>query len=184
MIPEPKPLDPRERNAHEPRDRERPALDRLDALGIAYTLHRHPPLRTVEDAKALRGNIDAAHVKNLFLRDKREQMWVVTVLEDREVDIRALRPKIDAYGSVSFGSPDRLGRVLGITPGSVSPLAIVHDPEKRVRVVLDEALRDWSHVGVHPLHNEATVRLSVADLGRFLTAEGRDPIWLPFARAS
>ncbi|MDO9280705.1 MAG: YbaK/EbsC family protein, partial [Pseudomonadota bacterium] len=102
--------------------REVPVLSQLDAHGVAYTVFRHPPLRTVEDAKLLRGDIDAAHVKNLFLRDKREQMWVVTALEDRAIDIRALRAHLDAYGSVSFGSPDRLRRVLGIEPGSVSPL--------------------------------------------------------------
>lgn len=161
--------------------RERPALERLDAHGISYTLHRHPALRTVEDARALRGDIDAAHVKNLFLRDKREQMWLVTVLEDQAVDLRALRATLGATGVVSFGSPERLLRVLGIRPGSVSPLAIVNDAAGDVRVVLDDALRGHTHVGVHPLHNEATVRLSVADLARFLTAEGHAPRWERFA---
>lgn len=150
----------------------------LDAHGVSYTVHRHPPLRTVDDAKRLRGDIDAAHVKNLFLRDKREQMWVVTVLEDRAVDIRALRGPLNAYGSVSFGSPDRLRRVLGIEPGSVSPLAIVNDAAGVVRLVLDRGLDGHAFVGVHPLHNEATVRIAVPELVRFLEAIGRWPVWL------
>lgn len=158
--------------------RERAALALLDAHGVPYTLHRHPPLRTVEDAKALRGDIDAAHVKNLFLRDKRERMWVVTVLEDRDLDIKALRPHLGAYGSVSFGSADRLRRVLGIEPGSVSPLALVNDAPGVVSLVLDRGLDRYTHVGVHPLHNEATVRLAVADLVRLLVAIGREPVWL------
>lgn len=163
--------------------REGPALAQLDALGIVYTVFRHPPLRTVEDAKRLRGDIDAAHVKNLFLRDKREQMWVVTALEDRALDIRALRAHLDAYGSVSFGSPDRLRRVLGIEPGSVSPLALVNDVARGaespgVRIVLDRGIERYEHVGVHPLHNEATVRIAVRDLVRFLEAIGRAPAWL------
>lgn len=158
--------------------RELPALSQLDALAIPYTVFRHPPLRTVADAKALRGDIDAAHVKNLFLRDKREQMWIVTVLEDREVDIRALRPELGATGTVSFGSADRLLRVLGIQPGSVSPLAIVQDTTGTVGVVLDRRLLEHSHMGVHPLHNEATVRLAVADLVRMLEAIGRAPAWI------
>ncbi|MDP2305092.1 MAG: prolyl-tRNA synthetase associated domain-containing protein [Pseudomonadota bacterium] len=162
--------------------RERFVLAQLDAHGVPYTVHRHPPLRTVEDAKQLRGDIEAAHVKNLFLRDKREQMWVVTVLEDRPIDIRALRAHLNAYGSVSFGSPDRLRRVLGIEPGSVSPLAIVNAPvigsDAAVRLVLDRGLERHAYVGVHPLHNEATVRIAVSELVRFLEAIGRAPMWL------
>lgn len=168
--PDPRALDPREA----------PALSRLDALGVAYTVFRHPPLRTVEDARRLRGDIDAAHVKNLFLRDKREQMWVVTTLEDRAIDIRALRASLDAYGSVSFGSPDRLRRVLGVEPGAVSPLALVNDVARGggVRMVLDRGIERYAHVGVHPLHNEATVRIAVGELVRFLEAIGRAPVWL------
>lgn len=162
--------------------RETALFARLDALGIDYAVHRHPPLRTVEDAKRLRGDIDAAHVKNLFLRDKRERMWIVTVLESREVDIRALRIELGASGSVSFGSPDRLRRVLGIEPGSVSPLALFNDSNGAgspgVGLVLDHAILDSTHVGVHPLHNEATVRIPVPDLVRFARALGREPAWI------
>lgn len=158
--------------------RERPALDALDALSIPYVVHRHPPLFTVAEAKVLRGDIDAAHVKNLFLRDKRERMWMVTVLEHREVDIRSLRTTLGAYGSVSFGSPDRLRRVLGIEPGSVSPLALVNDPKGDVSIVLDAGLHAYSHVGIHPLHNEATVRVAVPDLVRFVRSLGREPTWV------
>ncbi len=161
-----------------PDPRERPALSLLDTLNIPYTIYRHPPLRTVTEAMALRGDIDAAHVKNLFLRDKREQMWIVTVLEDREVDIRALRSELKATGTVSFGSPERLQRVLGIQPGSVSPLAVVQDTTGGVGVVLDRRLLDHAYVGVHPLHNEATVRLAVTDLVRMLEALGRRPAWI------
>lgn len=153
-------------------------LSQLDAHGVAYTVFRHAPLRTVEDAKRLRGDIDAAHVKNLFLRDKREAMWVVTVLEDRPIDMRALRTQLNAYGSVSFGSSDRLRRVLGIEPGSVSPLALVNDLTSQVQLVLDRGLDRHEFVGVHPLHNEATVRIAVRDLVRFLQAIGRAPVWL------
>lgn len=165
-------------NDHTTDPRELPVTGRLDALGVHYEVYRHPPLHTVEEAKALRGNIDAAHVKNLFLRDKREQMWMVTVLEGRPIDTKALRPLLGATGTVSFGSPDRLLRVLGILPGSVSPLALVNDPTCQVGIVLDAALRDYTHVGVHPLHNEATLRLSVEDLVRFLDANGHPPAWI------
>ncbi|MSP56595.1 MAG: prolyl-tRNA synthetase associated domain-containing protein [Myxococcales bacterium] len=158
--------------------RELPATRRLDELAVSYAIHRHPPLYTVAEAKALRGDIDAAHVKNLFLRDKREQMWMVTVLESRSIDTKELRGLLGASGTVSFGSHDRLRRVLGIEPGSVSPLALVNDPAGSVRIVLDAALRDHTHVGVHPLHNEATLRIAVVDLVRFLEASGRSPIWM------
>ncbi|MDP2312285.1 MAG: prolyl-tRNA synthetase associated domain-containing protein [Pseudomonadota bacterium] len=157
---------------------EAPVLARLDALGIAYTVHRHPAVYTVEAAKVLRGDVGAAHAKNLFLRDKREQMWLLTVLEDRPVDFRALREVLDTRGTPSFGSPERLRTWLGVTPGSVTPLAAINDTGCGVRVVLDAALRDYPLVGVHPNHNEATVTLAPADLVRFLESTGHPPTWL------
>lgn len=151
---------------------------RLDELGVAWSLHRHPAVHTVEEARELRGDIPAIHVKNLFLRDRKEQMWLVTVAESRPIDLRGLRDVLGARGYPSFGSPERLRTYLGVEPGSVSPLAAIHDVEGRVRVVLDATLPGAPAVGAHPNHNAATVVLSGADLVRYLVSTGHEPALL------
>lgn len=149
-------------------------LDRLTALGIAAVTHEHPPLRTVEEAKALRGDLPGGHVKNLFLRDKHGRHWLFTTLEDRRVDLKALARQLDA-GRFSFASAEALGTLLGIAPGAVSPLAAINDGGGQVTVVLDRALLAHSLLNVHPLRNDRTTALAPADLIRFLEAYAHPP---------
>ncbi len=158
--------------------RETPILAALDAVGVPYAVHRHPPVHTVDESIQLRGDIACVHLKNLFLRDKRERMWLLTVREDREIDLRAVRYLLGTSGNPSFGSADRLRRTLGVEPGSVTPLAVVHDPSASVAVVLDASVRGDVPVGVHPGHNAATVVLTANDLERFLIARAHPPTWL------
>jgi Ala-tRNA(Pro) deacylase len=159
-------------------DLEKPVVERLEALGIPYTLHRHPPVYTVEEAKRLRGDVGAVQVKNLFLRDKKEQMWLLSARETQPIDLKAVRYLIGSSGNPSFGSPERLMRYLGVEAGSVTPLAAINDREGAVRVLLDAGLRDAPLVGVHPNHNAATITLSPADLERYLASTGHPPAWL------
>jgi len=147
---------------------------RLDQLGIAHRSVEHPPLRTVEEAKALRGELPGAHIKNLFLRNKREEMWLVVALEDRPIDLKALAQKLDA-GRFSFGSPERLMRHLGILPGAVSPLALINDAEHKVRPVIDREILAYPLVNAHPLRNTQTTALGPADLLRFIESLGHHP---------
>ena len=157
---------------------ERSLLARLDALQIAHRTVRHPPVRTVEEAKQHRTGGDGHHIKNLFLRDKKGRMWLLSVLEDRPIDLKALRGLLGARGGPSFGSADRLQRVLGVAPGSVTPFAAINDAEGAVEVYLDAALREGGTVHAHPLHNEATTAIDAADLVRFLHDAGHPPRWL------
>ena len=144
-------------------------LARLDAIGIAHTTFEHPPVYTVAEAKALRGEIVGAHVKNLFLRNKKGRMWVVTMLEDRQLDLKALGKRLQAgSGGVSFASHERLERYLGVIPGSVTPLAAINDHEGAVDIVLDTGMDRFELVNVHPLVNSMTTALSPDDLRRFL----------------
>lgn len=148
---------------------------RLDELGIGYRAVEHPPVFTVEEAKALRGELPGGHVKNLFLRNKKgDAMWLVVALEDRAIDLKALGERIGA-GRVSFCSADRLMAHLGVLPGSVTPLALVNDRERRVQVVVDEGLLAHDPVNVHPLVNTMTVAISPGDLLRFVEACGHWP---------
>lgn len=154
-------------------------LARLDALGIAHRTVEHPPVFTVEEAKAHRGDLPGHHIKNLFLRNKKEEMWLVVVLEDRAIDLKALGGKLGA-GRLSFGSPERLRAFLGVEPGSVTPFAAINDTEHRVRVVLDRALAEGGPINAHPLTNTMTTAVSIADLLRFFAATGHAPHWIGF----
>ena len=149
-------------------------LARLEALDIAYRNHEHVAVSTVEEAKALRGELTGGHIKNLFLRNKKEEMWLVVAEEDKRIDLKALGEKLGA-GKLSFGSPDRLLRYLGVLPGAVTPFGIINDKDRQVKVVLDRDLMGFNPVNAHPLVNTMTTALSPQDLVRFLEAEGHKP---------
>lgn len=152
-------------------------LGRLDALGIAYRNVTHPPVFTVEEAKALRGELPGCHIKNLFLRNKKGGMWLVTCLEDRAVDLKTLGERLDA-GRFSFGSAERLMTHLGVRPGAVTPFAVINDEAGAVTMVLDSAVMAGGPVNCHPLVNTMTTALAPADLVRFLEAAEHAPLML------
>ncbi|MHA1536080.1 MAG: prolyl-tRNA synthetase associated domain-containing protein [Alphaproteobacteria bacterium] len=153
-------------------------LSRLDSLGIETATHRHPPLFTVEDSKRRRGNLPGGHCKSLFLKDKKGRLWLFVALEDREVDIKALRRILGAKGSLSFGKPELLLEVLGVTPGSVTPFALINDGDKRITIVLDKAMLERDPLNYHPLTNEATTAIAGQDLLRFIEDCGHQPVIL------
>ncbi|WP_118134256.1 prolyl-tRNA synthetase associated domain-containing protein [Oceanicella sp. SM1341] len=153
---------------------------RLDALGIAYSHHTHPPLRTVAESKELRGELPGLHVKNMFLKDKKGTTLVlVTCRENRDIRISDLE-KVLGTKRLSFASPERLMEHLGVIPGAVTPLAAMNDAAGAVRVVLDNAVTAADLICCHPLHNEASVALSPADLLRFLADTGHAPETVDF----
>ena len=152
---------------------------RLEQLGIAHRTVEHPPVFTVEEAKALRGDLPGHHIKNLFLRNKKEEMWLVVVLEDRAIDLKRLGEALGA-GRLSFGSPERLKRHLGVEPGSVTPLALINDEAGVVQLALDRGLMSDGPVNVHPLVNTMTTAMTPQDLLRFFAATGHAPRWLDF----
>ena len=153
-------------------------LARLDELGIGHATHRHAPVYTVEEAQRLKGDLPGAHTKNLFLRDKKGTMWLVVALYDRDVDLKALGPQVDARGRLSFGSADRLMRYLGVIPGSVTPFAVINDHGGQVSVALDRGLRDQETWNAHPLDNAMTTAVRGEDMLRFLDAMGHPPRWV------
>ncbi|KAA0581587.1 prolyl-tRNA synthetase associated domain-containing protein [Azospirillum sp. Sh1] len=157
-------------------------LVRLDALGIQATTHSHPPLHTVEESKALRGALPGGHCKNLFLKDKKDQHWLVVALEDAQVDLNRL-DKVIGSARLSFASAERLWRFLGIRPGSVTPFALVNDTERKVRVVLQQAMMEHDLLNYHPLLNDRTTAIRRDDLLRFIRACGHEPAIVEFGRA-
>jgi Ala-tRNA(Pro) deacylase len=153
---------------------------RLDALSIAHRTFNHPPVYTVEQAKALRGEIAGAHIKNLFLRDKKKRMWLVVALEHRRIDLKRLAGRLGARG-LSFASAERLMTYLGVEPGSVTPLAVLNDAGGAVTVILDSAVLDYPLVNCHPLVNHMTTALAPDDLLRFLASVDHEPGLMDFS---
>ena len=149
-------------------------LARLAGLGIAVTTVEHPPVFTVEEARRHRGDLSGTHTKSLFLRDKKGAMWMVVCREDRALDLKDLAARLGAK-HLSFGSPERLLRHLGVIPGAVSPFAVVNDTERLVRVVLDRDVLRRDPIHLHPLDNAKTTAIAAADLVRFLEAEDHPP---------
>ncbi len=150
----------------------------LDELGITVATRSHPPLFTVADSQALRGEIAGGHTKNLFLKDKKDNFFLVTVDEDAEVDLKQIHHLIGASSRVSFGKPEALMELLGVVPGAVTVFGQINDTEARVKVVLDSALMENAVVNAHPLTNEATTSIGREDLMRFVEATGHDPVIL------
>jgi Ala-tRNA(Pro) deacylase len=139
---------------------------------IEYKRHDHPPVFTVADVERLVPPLPAAKTKNLFLRDKKgKRHFLVVVPAQKRVDIKALGAVIGA-GRLSFGSPDRLKRYLGVDPGSVTILAIIQDSEHAVEVVFDKSLEKEKAFQFHPLVNTSTLVISRDHLLRFLDAAG------------
>ena len=144
----------------------------LDRLGIAHTTVRHPPLFTVEESQVLRGQIAGGHTKNLFLKDKRGALFLVTTLEEAEIELRSLHRRLGASGRFSFGSAEQMQEMLGVEPGSVTPFGALNDTAGRVTVVLDAVLMAHATLNFHPLVNTMTTSISRDDLVRFLAATG------------
>lgn len=158
---------------------EKSLLAQLEEWAIPYRLHTHPPVFTVDEARVHIGHLPGGHVKNLFLKDKKDRIWLVTVLDERRVDLNALAKRLGA-GRLSFGKEPLLAEVLGVTPGSVTPLGTINDRNGRVTVVLDQALMACAEINCHPLVNTATVVMASDDLRRFFRATGHEPMELDF----
>jgi len=153
---------------------------RLEELGIASITVAHEPVFTVEQSRSLRETIPGAHTKNLFLTDRDGHVALVVAKDDARVDLKRVAARL-GFGRLSFGNAELLGRVLGVTPGSVTPFALINDDEARVRVVLDETLLGFAEINCHPLENTATTRLATADVLRFIRACGHEPLIFPLS---
>lgn len=157
-------------------------LAQLGAWDIAYTYHEHVPLRTVVEAKTVEAELvepgeTSFRLKNLYLRDRKKRNYLVTLEQDREIDLKALGAQL-GVGGLSFGSPDRLMEFLGIRPGAVSPLAMVTGAKTGVTFYMDGAARQADRIYMHPLVNDRSIGMLPGDLNRFLEQVGVEAHWL------
>ncbi len=144
-------------------------LAKLDTLDIVHETTNHPPVFTVEEAKSVRHLVKGAHTKNLFLRNKRGALWLVTVMENKRVDLKALGLVLGAE-KLSFAKPEQLVQHLGVFPGSVTPFALINDPSRAVTLVLDQDLLAEETLNFHPLRNDQTTNIAAQDLLVFAEA--------------
>ncbi len=146
----------------------------LKALGIAYEIQDHPAAYTVEDMVRLGVSQRGRSCKNLFLRDSKGiNHFLVVVPEEKPVDLKALQTQLES-SRLSFASPERLMKYLGLIPGAVTPLGILNDVDLAVTVVLDQALVGQSRLGVHPNVNTATIWISYDDLVKVIARHGNE----------
>jgi Ala-tRNA(Pro) deacylase len=155
----------------------------FDHLGIETTTVEHPPLFTVEQSRALRGAIPGGHTKNLFLKDKKEQIFLIVTEEDAAIDMKRLHQRIGS-ARLSFGRPELLAELLGVVPGSVTPFAVINDTARRVTVVIDAGLMRHPVLNFHPLENTATTSIAASDLLAFLRHTGHEPTISRLAEAA
>jgi Ala-tRNA(Pro) deacylase len=155
---------------------------RLDALGVAHTTTQHRPVFTVEEGADLKAAMPGGHSKNLFLKDKKGALFLLSARSDAEVDLNAVSKLIGA-ARFSFANAAVLMQALGVTPGSVTPFALINDPECRVTLLLDDGFFDYGLVNFHPLSNSATTAVSPDDILKFARATGHEPIRLAFDAA-
>ena len=146
-------------------------LARLDELGIAHATFEHPPVYTVEEAQAHTAHLPGGHCKSLFLKDKKDGLWLLICLDHRRVDMGGLAKAVGAP-RFSFGRAELLAEVLGVTPGSVTPFALINDVERRVQPLLDQTMLACDRLNYHPLTNDATTTIAAGDLVRFIEACG------------
>ncbi len=149
-------------------------FDRFDKLGIATQTHKHAPAFTVEEARELRGTISGGHCKNLFLKDKKGAQWLIVCLEDAQINLKTAPAKIGS-ARLSFGKPDLLMETMGITPGSVTPFALINDQKAVVNVVLEQKMMQFDQLNYHPLRNDATTTIVSSDLVKFIKSCGHNP---------
>lgn len=151
----------------------------LNKLDISNETISHAPMRTVEDSIALREGVTGGFSKNLFLRNKKGIMIVVTLLEDRKVNLAALGAQLN-MGKLSFASPERLMHYLGVIPGAVTPLSVINDKDVVVTAVLDKALLERDPLHFHPCDNRKTTTISAEGLLKYMQAYHNDPMIIDF----
>jgi Ala-tRNA(Pro) deacylase len=151
----------------------------LDAHGVAHSTLEHPPVFRVEEGLEIKAALPGGHTKNLFLKDAKGQLWLISALGETAIDLKRLHTVIGS-GRLSFGNAELMLETLGVTPGSVTAFGLINDAERRVRFVLDAALAKADPVNFHPLANDATTAVSQDGLRRFLAALGITPMIVDF----
>lgn len=151
----------------------------LDAIGVPHTTLDHSPVFRVEEGLEIKRAMPGGHTKNLFLKDAKGQLWLISALGETVIDLKRLHTVIGS-ARLSFGPAELMLETLGVTPGSVTALGLINDAQRRIRFVLDAALAASDPVNFHPLTNTATTALSQSGFRAFLASLGVEPMIVDF----
>lgn len=147
---------------------------------VDQTTHDHPAVFRVEEGIELKAGLPGLHTKNLFLKDKKSRLWLISAAQDTVIDLKAA-PRLIGSNHLSFGNETLMYETLGVRPGSVTALGLINDTERRVTFVLDRRLHEADIVNFHPLINIATTALEQAAFRRFLSLIDRTPVVVDFS---
>lgn len=147
--------------------------------GVAHATHDHPAVFRVEEGLELKAGLPGAHTKNLFLKDKKGRLWLISARQDTVIDLKRA-PRLIGSAHLSFANEALLFETLGVRPGSVTALGLINDIDRRVTFVLDRRLWDADIVNFHPLTNTATTALEQAAFRRVLALLEREPLVVDF----
>ncbi|WP_312166938.1 prolyl-tRNA synthetase associated domain-containing protein [Phenylobacterium sp.] len=152
----------------------------FDAHGVDHHTTDHAAVFRVGEGEGIKDDIPGAHTKNLFLKDAKGRLWLISAKDDTAIDLKRLHTVIGS-ARLSFGPAELMEQVLGVAPGSVTAFALVNDVDRQVTFVLDRHLAQAERVNFHPMTNTATTGVSRAGFARFLQALGIAPLVVDFA---
>lgn len=155
-------------------------FDRLETLGIAANVVPYPAHETVEEGKQLRGQMAGTFTKNLLVRDKKKRLFLLSIHEDLDLDLKSLRKRIGASGQLGFARAEHVVEHLGVQPGALTPLGLFNDTKGAVTAVIDASLMEAEQVNFHPLINTESIGLHPADLLAFIRSCDREPLLIDF----
>jgi Ala-tRNA(Pro) deacylase len=153
----------------------------LNELNIQYSTIEHEPIFKVEDSALLKNNMAGANTKNLFLKDKKGQLFLICAVSDTKINVNKLHHTLGCK-RLSFGKPEVLNNALGVTPGSVTLFSIINDKNLEVTLVIDKSLLNYDIVNFHPLLNDATTAISNKDMIKFAKSTKHEPLIVDFAK--
>ena len=144
-------------------------LETLSSHQIIYKIYNHPALYTVKDSLEKRGLIEGAHTKNLFLKNKKNQFFLISCLESTIVDLKILKKKLN-LGNISFAKDMYLQKILGVEPGSVTPFGLLNDFNNKIVFYMDQKILTFENVNFHPLVNTSTLSLNTKQFLTFMNS--------------
>jgi len=162
---------------------QRRLFQRLVDLGIAVTIEPYPIHRTVEEGKALRGQMAGQFTKNLLLKDKKNRLFLVAAHEDLVIDLKTLHKRIDASGQLRFAPAEEMRTTLGVEPGALTPLGIINDGGIAVTIVVDVGLLAVDQINFHPLIQAESLGIRPTDFLKFVESCDREPLLIDFNSA-
>ncbi|MDX4953628.1 YbaK/EbsC family protein [Delftia acidovorans] len=160
-----------------PRER---LFSRLASLGIKAEVVPYPAHSTVEEGKALRGSMAGTFTKNLLLKDKKGKLFLLSIYENRAIDLKSLSSLIGGKGHLSFVLAERMQDLLGVVPDALTPMGLINDGDSLITAVIDASLMTSAQLNFHPLVNTESMGISPAGLVSFVRSCGREPLIVDF----